>query len=111
MGPFASVLWVVVPILFFLIFYRLIFRIFGIVIIPENKVGLVTKKFVLFGAHKELPDGRIIAVNGEAGYQAKPLAPGVYFWMWFWQYEIKMQDFVVIPEGKIGLLVAKDGAE
>lgn len=106
-----SVLWVAVAIIVLLLLYRLVFRIFGIVIIPENKIGLVTKKFVLWGAHKELPDGRIIAVNGEAGYQAKPLAPGVYFWMWFWQYQVKMQDFIVIPEGKIGLLVAKDGAE
>jgi uncharacterized membrane protein YqiK len=60
---------------------------------------------------KELPPGRIIAVNGEAGFQAQSLAPGIYFWNWIWQYEIKQQSFTVIPEGKIGLLVAKDGAE
>ena len=111
MDPLLNIGIIVGIILFLLIFYRLIFRLFGIVIIPENKIGLVTKKFVLLGEHKELPDGRIIAVNGEAGYQAKGLAPGVYFWMWFWQYEIKMQDFILIPEGKIGLVVAKDGAE
>lgn len=102
--------WVLVPILL-LVFYKLIFRLLGIVIIPEDKIGLVTKKFVLFGTHRELPAGRIIAVDGEAGFQAQPLAPGIYFWKWIWQYEIKKQSFTVIPEGKIGLLVAKDGKE
>ena len=102
--------WVLIPIVC-LIFYKLIFRLFGIIIIPEDKIGLVTKKFVLFGANKELPAGRIIATNGEAGFQAQSLAPGIYFWYWVWQFEIKQQSFTVIPEGKIGLLVAKDGAE
>lgn len=81
------------------------------VIVPEDKIGLVTKKFVLFGEHKELPDGRIIATKGEAGFQSKALAPGLYFWKWVWQYEITMESFTIIPEGKIGLILAKDGAE
>ncbi len=102
--------WVIIPIIL-LICYKLIFRLFGIIIIPEDKIGLVTKKFVLLGANKELPAGRIIAVDGEAGFQAQPLAPGIYFWKWIWQYEITQQSFTVIPEGKIGLVVAKDGKE
>jgi uncharacterized membrane protein YqiK len=102
--------WVIIPILL-LISYKLIFRLFGIIIIPEDKIGLVTKKFVLFGANKELPAGRIIAIDGEAGFQAQPLAPGIYFWKWIWQYEITQQSFTVIPEGKIGLIVAKDGKQ
>ena len=81
------------------------------VIVPEDKIGLVTKKFVLFGEFKELPDGRIIATNGEAGFQAKTLAPGLYFWKWVWQFDITMESFTIIPEGKIGLVLAKDGAE
>jgi uncharacterized membrane protein YqiK len=81
------------------------------VIVPEDRIGLVTKKFVLFGEHKELPDGRIVATNGEAGFQAKTLAPGLYFWKWVWQYDVTMESFTVIPEGKIGLILAKDGGE
>jgi len=50
------------------------------VTVPEDRIGLVTKKFVLFGANKELPAGHIIATLGEAGYQAQSLAPGLYFW-------------------------------
>ena len=103
--------WVIIPILCIL-FYKTILRIiFGMVIIPEDKIGLVTKKFVLFGPDKELPDGRIIATKGEAGYQAKALAPGLYWFMFPWQYGITMEDFTVIPEGKIGLILSKDGAE
>jgi uncharacterized membrane protein YqiK len=104
--------WWVLPILGSIVFYKFVLRVFfGMVIVPESKTGLVTKKFVLFGANKELPDGRIIATNGEAGFQAKSLAPGIYFGMWIWQYEVKMEDFMVIPEGKIGLVLSRDGAE
>lgn len=101
--------WVLIPILLIL-FYKVIFRIFGIIIIPEDKIGLVTKKFVLFGK-TQLPPGRIIAVEGEAGFQAQTLAPGIYFWKWIWQFEITQQALTVIPQGKIGLIVAKDGKE
>jgi hypothetical protein len=39
------------------------------VIVPEDKIGLVTKKFVLFSSDRSLPDGRIIATKGEAGFR------------------------------------------
>lgn len=81
------------------------------VIVPEDKIGLVTKKFVLFGADKSLPDGRIIATKGEAGFQAQTLAPGLYWGMWIWQYSVDMTAFTIIPEGKIGLVLSKDGKE
>ncbi len=97
--------------LFILLFYKFILRVFfGLVIVPEDKIGLVTKKFVLFGK-QELPEGRIIATKGEAGYQAQTLAPGVYFWKWIWQYSITFQPFIIIPTSKIGLILAKDGSE
>jgi uncharacterized membrane protein YqiK len=80
------------------------------VMVPEDKIGLVTKRFVLFGANKELPDGRIIATKGEAGFQAKALAPGLYFWKWVWQFDITMESFTVIPEGQVGLVLSRDGA-
>ena len=103
--------WWVFALLFTLIFYRAVFQLMGIVMIPEDKIGLVTTKFVLFGPNKELPDGRIIATKGEAGFQARPLPPGLHFWKWIWQYEITLQPLTVIPNGRIGLLVAKDGIE
>jgi uncharacterized membrane protein YqiK len=97
--------------LFIVLFYRFILRVFfGLVIVPEDRIGLVTKKFVLFGK-QELPEGRIIATKGEAGFQAQTLAPGVYFWKWIWQYSIHFQPFTIIPTGKLGLVLARDGAE
>ncbi|MFN8309844.1 MAG: SPFH domain-containing protein [Chitinophagales bacterium] len=108
---FMGFLWAI-PVILCIVFYKYILRFFfGMVIVPEDRIGLVTKKFVLFGSNKSLPDGRIIATNGEAGFQAQTLAPGLYFGMWFWQYEVTMESFTIIPEGMIGLLLAKDGAE
>ncbi|WP_338840115.1 SPFH domain-containing protein [Flavobacterium ginsenosidimutans] len=104
--------WWIILILFAIIFYKFILRVFfGMVMVPEDKIGLVTKKFVLFGADRSLPDGRIIATKGEAGYQAATLAPGLYWGMWIWQYSIDMTGFTIIPEGKIGLVLSKDGKE
>jgi len=103
--------WIILLVLA-IVLYKIILRvIFGMVIVPENRIGLVTKKFVLFGANRELPDGRIIATKGEAGFQARTLAPGLYWFMWPWQYSVDMVPFTVIPEGKIGLVLSKDGAE
>src|SRR5687768_8974933 len=115
MNPVVAFLvgfWWIGLILLALIFYKFVLRVFfGMVIVPENRIGLVTKKFVLFGKHKELPDGRIIAVLGEAGYQARTLAPGLYWFMWPWQYSVQFQPFTIIPEGKIGLVLSNDGVE
>jgi len=111
-GNFFLHYWWLLVLLLSIIFYKFILRVFfGMVIVPENKIGLVTKKFVLFGADKSLPDGRIIATKGEAGFQAKTLAPGLYWGMFPWQYGVDMQGFTVIPEGKIGLVLSNDGAE
>ena len=67
-SDFLTQYWWILVILFSLILYKFILRfLFGMVIVPENRIGLVTKKFVLFGANRELPDGRIIATKGEAG--------------------------------------------
>ena len=110
----STMVYIIAPIVILflcIIFYRPLFRLFGVVIVPEDKIGLVTKKFVLFGEHKQLPEGRIIATRGEAGFQAQTLAPGIYFWYWFWQYDITLQPFIVVPNGKIGLLLARDGKE
>jgi uncharacterized membrane protein YqiK len=104
--------WWVILIVLSIVLYKFVLRVFfGMVIVPEDKIGLVTKKFVLFGADKSLPDSRIIATKGEAGFQAQTLAPGLYWSKWIWQYSIEMTSFTIIPEGKIGLVLSKDGKE
>jgi hypothetical protein len=46
--------------------YRLILWLLGVVVIPDDSVGVVTKEFVLVGKNRRLPDGSIVALNGEA---------------------------------------------
>ena len=78
----------------------------GMIIIREDQVGVVIKKF----ARRNLPAGEIIALNGEAGYQADTLPPGVYFGYGFWQYTIAKSPIIVIPPSEIALVVAAAGA-
>jgi uncharacterized membrane protein YqiK len=101
--------WWILPIVALLAGYKLILRVFGIVMIPEDCIGIVNKKFVLFGAHKALPDGSIIALRGEAGLQADALAPGVHFWLFPWQYSIDRQLFMKIGPESVGIVEARDG--
>jgi uncharacterized membrane protein YqiK len=100
--PIAAIILLVVC-------YRLILRVFGVIIIPKNTIGIVNKKFVLVGSNKTLPDGEIIALKGEAGIQADTLPPGIHFWRWPWQYGIQIQEFVTIEQGKIGVVEARGG--
>jgi uncharacterized membrane protein YqiK len=80
----------------------------GLVVIGEREVGIVVKKFTLSG--KGLPPGRLIALNGEAGLQADTLAPGWHWGHWPWQYAVKKESVIVVPQGQIALIVAADGA-
>ena len=89
--------------------YKFFIRILGMVIVPNNGVGIVTKKFTLGGKNSTLPDGKIVALSGEAGIQADTLAPGLHFWLWPWQFSVNMVSFITIEEGKIGIVEARDG--
>jgi len=101
--------WWVLPILLALIFWKSAVRLLGIVIVPDDSIGLVTKKYVLVGAHRELPPGKIIALKGEAGLQADTLAPGLKFGYWPWQYQIDIRPFLTVPNGQIALVESCDG--
>ena len=72
-----------------IIFHQLILRLFGVIVVPDNSVGVSTKKFVLVGRNRRLPDGKIIALHGEAGFQADTLAPGLHMGLWPWQYQMR----------------------
>jgi uncharacterized membrane protein YqiK len=101
--------WWIILIPLALVAYQWVFRLFGVVIIPQDSVGVINKKFVLFGSHRSLPDGCIIALRGEAGVQADTLAPGIHFGYWPWQYEINVEKFTTIPEDQIGIVESRDG--
>jgi uncharacterized membrane protein YqiK len=101
--------WWVFIILVLLACYKLVLRLFGMVIIPQDSIGIINKKFVLFGKNRTLPDGCIIALNGEAGIQADTLAPGIHFWFWPWQFEVRIEKFITIAETRIGIVESRDG--
>jgi uncharacterized membrane protein YqiK len=79
------------------------------VIVPNNGVGIVTKKFTLGGRNATLPDGKLVALEGEAGIQADTLAPGLHFWLWPWQYTVQVVPFITVEEGQIGVVESRDG--
>jgi uncharacterized membrane protein YqiK len=92
-----------------LISYRRVLWLFGVIIVPDDSIGVVTKKFVLLSSIRSLPPGRIIALNGEAGYQADTLAPGLHLAFWPWQYRVELVKFFTVPALKVGLVEACDG--
>jgi uncharacterized membrane protein YqiK len=73
--------------------------------IPNNRVGIVEKLW----ASSSLAEGHLIALNGEAGYQADVLRGGIHFGWWRWQYRIHKVSLVTVPQGKIGYVYARDG--
>src|SRR5690349_12338560 len=74
--------------------------------IPHDRVGIVEK---LWSSTGSVPEGRVLALNGEAGYQSDVLRGGLHFGYWRWQYRIHRVPLVTIPQGKIGYVYARDG--
>lgn len=101
--------WWVIPLVILVVCWRQVLRFFGVLIVPEDALGLVNKKFRLLGKHRTLPDGRIVALQGEAGWQADTLAPGLHWGYWPWQYEVDLQNFITIPNHQIGVVESRDG--
>lgn len=91
--------WYVAVVAFFVL-------ISGQVLIRERQVGIVVKRF----AGKSLAPGRLVALDGEAGFQADTLAPGLHFGYWPWQYRVIKVPVIVVAQGEIALLLAADGA-
>ncbi len=97
---------ILIPIVLVVAVFLLLVALTGLVIITERQVGVVIKRF----SSRSLPPDRLIALNGEAGYQAATLAPGWYFGYFPWVYSIRKVPITVVPQGEIGLIVAADGA-
>ncbi|MFL5329447.1 MAG: SPFH domain-containing protein [Gemmataceae bacterium] len=78
----------------------------GLRFIPNDQVGIVEKRWSPRGS---VGEGRIIALNGEAGYQADLLRGGFHFGLWRWQYRIHIVPLITVPQGQIGYIYARDG--
>ena len=78
------------------------------VLVPDGNLGQL---FRVYGGGP-LTDGRIVAVRGENGPQAKTLPPGFHAWLLVnVLYDVDTSKTEInIPKGRVGLLTAKDGA-
>jgi len=77
----------------------------GLRVIGENEAGLLVRRYGI-----PLAQGRLIALEGEAGYQATLLPPGMHFPVWRWHYKVVRVPLTIVRTGEIALVVAKDGA-
>jgi uncharacterized membrane protein YqiK len=82
----------------------LFFFYLGSVLIQEREVGIVVKRY-----GPSLLPGRLIALAGEAGYQADTLAPGLHFGYWPWKFRIIKAPVTIVSQGEIALVMAADG--
>jgi regulator of protease activity HflC (stomatin/prohibitin superfamily) len=86
------------------VFIVLLFVLKGFCLIGANAVGILTKN--MFG--KKMPEGQIIARNGEIGVQARTLMPGLYWRMpIIWSFT-KVQ-VVTVDNASIGIVESIDG--
>ena len=99
--------WPVVGGVLLVLLLVLFFQFVGsFVLIRERQVGIVVKKL----GSKTMAAGRLIALDGEAGFQAATLAPGLHFGYWPFQYRVMKVPVMVVPQGEIALVLAADGA-
>src|SRR3954468_20559792 len=78
----------------------------GVRYIPHRRVGILEK---LWSERGSLGQGRILALQGEAGYQARVLRGGLYFGYPFWMFRVHTVPLVTIAEGRVGYVYARDG--
>ena len=81
-----------------------LFFLSGIRFIPNNRIGIVEKRFSGKGSVKS----GLIALNGEAGFQPKVLRGGLHYLMPV-QYVVHTMPLITISQGKIGYVFARDG--
>jgi uncharacterized membrane protein YqiK len=92
------------PLLTVVIILAIIAVLMAIRYIPNNRVGIVEKRFSQKGSVKE----GLIALNHEAGYQPNVLRGGLRLLAPF-QYVVHLAPLVTIPQGQIGYVFARDG--
>jgi uncharacterized membrane protein YqiK len=90
-------------ILIVLLMLFILFILSGIRFIPNNRIGIVEKRF---GARSVR--GGFIALKGEAGYQPDVLRGGLHYLIPI-QYVVHIAPLVTIAQGKIGYIFARDG--
>src|SRR5262252_9043189 len=88
----------------FAVFWVLFCILHSIRRIGSTEVGLATKRFSL----KKLAKDNPIAFDGEAGYQADLLMPGLRWKPWLF-YSVEKYPWIQVPAGEIGVVIAQVG--
>src|SRR6516225_10763183 len=96
-----------IPVLFSLVFglakvvivVAVLYLLVGVRYIPHRRVGILEK---LWSPRGSLGQGKIIALAGEAGFQARVLRGGLHLGYPFWMYTVHTVPLVTIAEGRIG---------
>jgi uncharacterized membrane protein YqiK len=97
-AQFGLILGLVTLILAVFVVFRSLHR------IGPTEVGLVLKRY----SSRKLTKDNPIAFNGEAGYQADLLAPGLRWKLWP-IYSVEKYPWVQVPPGEIGVVIAQVG--
>jgi uncharacterized membrane protein YqiK len=103
LGSMSTLAFVAIGFVVFIIFVS----VSGIIrYIPNDRVGVVEKLWSTSGSVKH----GLLALNGEAGFQAELLRGGFHFFTPF-QYRILIHPMVSVTQGKIGYVFARDGID
>lgn len=84
----------------------LVVTISGVRFVPNNRIGIVEKRFSGKGSVK----AGFIAQSGEAGYQPQVLRGGLHFLRPL-QFRVHYAPLVTIPQEQIGYIFARDGQD
>ncbi|MFN0096619.1 MAG: SPFH domain-containing protein [Dehalococcoidia bacterium] len=76
----------------------------ALVNIGGQEVGLLERRYI----GKGLPEGRVIALTGEVGIQARVLPPGLHILVPF-LFKVRKTPMVVINEDEVGIVESIDG--
>lgn len=94
----------IIALAIFIVLFTLVVIGGTLVNVGGQQVGIRERKY--FG--RALPEGRVVAMPGEIGIQARVLQPGLKVQIPF-LYKVSKDDMVVIAEDEVGLLESIDG--
>src|SRR5690349_10051631 len=77
---------------------------YSVVIVSGNAIAVLERRWI----GKKMPQGRVVAMGGEVGIQARTLGPGMHFLIPF-LYVASKYDFVEINNNEIGTVESIDG--
>jgi uncharacterized membrane protein YqiK len=78
----------------------------GVRYIPHRRVGVVER---LWSPRGGVVEGHLLALRGEAGFQAEVLRGGVHLGYTSLAYRVHAEPLVTVSEGQLGYVYARDG--